>query len=562
MSSKSLKWQSDTLLVALALATLLNVIWFTFQQSGRQAWWDHSLILGVSACTFLGLALVALNIELSRRTQAGRTVVEERKFLESILNSCSDAVVVADGHGKIILRNPAANSRLPDLPEHTPPQELPKLLGFYRPDGISLYRFEDLALPRTLRGEIVNGVEICVRPPDGSEPRWLLEAGSPLLNDAGERIGGVVFLRDITDRKAADEQLKAALLESESHAQESTRLTKLVDLLQSCHTIEEACKISEGTLPLILGLHPGALFLMNSSRNLLETCAVWNSCSSTEQVFNPDDCWALRLGKPYGGGEPGSSMRCAHITANLTGNYLCLPLVAQGETLGVLYLEENPAISASSAPLSVTVGQHEKLNRRAVAVAERLSLALSNLKLREVLRSQSIRDPLTGLFNRRYLEESLAREVQRAVRKKSIFCVVMLDLDHYKRFNDTFGHQAGDLLLREIAGALKTRVRAGDLACRYGGEEFAVVLSDVGASGANVCIEAIRDEIKHLPIHYRGQVLSSVTISAGIAEFPTHGETPEDLIRAADAALYRAKRAGRDRVLTAANEVENPTTTI
>jgi diguanylate cyclase (GGDEF)-like protein len=190
-------------------------------------------------------------------------------------------------------------------------------------------------------------------------------------------------------------------------------------------------------------------------------------------------------------------------------------------------------------------------------VAERLPLALSILKLREVLRNQSIRDPLAGLFNRRYLEETLVREVNRATRKNRNVAVVMLDLDLCKDFNDTFGHQAGDLLLPEVAGVLKGRVRAGDLACRFGGEEFALILSEVDAHGTGRCVDIIRQEIKHLPLQHRGQALRSVTISAGIAIFPVHGTSPKDLIRAADAALYQAKRAGRDRVVVSGDEVSS-----
>jgi diguanylate cyclase (GGDEF)-like protein len=122
----------------------------------------------------------------------------------------------------------------------------------------------------------------------------------------------------------------------------------------------------------------------------------------------------------------------------------------------------------------------------------------------------------------------------------------MLDLDHFKQFNDTFGHQAGDILLKEIAGVIKSRVRAGDLACRFGGEEFSLILAEVDAEGACKCVNGIRDAIKHLSLQNRGQTLGTVTISAGIATYPIYGENAKDLIHAADKTLYRAKKAGRD----------------
>lgn len=226
-------------------------------------------------------------------------------------------------------------------------------------------------------------------------------------------------------------------------------------------------------------------------------------------------------------------------------------LVAQGDTLGVLYLED-----ASDG----TSNHHEGLQRRVIATGDRISMALANLRLREVLRDQSIRDPLTGVFNRRYLEETLNREVHRAARKKRKICMVMLDLDYFKRFNDDFGRQAGDALLKEVAGLLKTRVRAGDLACRYGGEEFALVLFETNIDGAQRCVENLRKAIKQLAFQHRGQTIGSITISAGIADFPAHGDNPEDLIRAADEALYRAKKDGRDRVVICGEQelISNP----
>ena len=501
--------------------------------------------LGISVFFFLILTLALLNRELSRREHAERTAAEQKELLQSILDSCSDAVIVADPSGKIILRNPVGIRYNAGAPAEELSEEYPEILGLYKSDRNTLFKTQELPLSRALAGESANGLEICVRPPGGGEPRWMLAAGGPLLNRRGEKQGGVVFLRDITDRKKADEQLTTALQESEMLAGESRELSELGDALQSCQTVDEAYKMCEKVLSGILGLRPGALFIINSSRDLVESTATWNNCSTTEPVFHLDDCWSLRRGKPYGGA--GSPLPCAHVHMPDATNYLCVPLAPQGETLGVLYVEDDTSYLAPS--LQAVRFEQVALKRRAVAVAERVSLALANLKLREILRNQSIRDPLTGLFNRRYLEESLNRELHRANRAGRNVSLVMLDLDHFKHFNDTFGHQVGDVLLKEIAGVIKNRVRAGDLACRYGGEEFSLILAEVDTEGARKCLEAIREAIKHLSLHHRGQTLGTVTISAGIAAYPTDGDNPEDLIRAADEALYRAKKAGRDRIV-------------
>jgi diguanylate cyclase (GGDEF)-like protein len=175
-----------------------------------------------------------------------------------------------------------------------------------------------------------------------------------------------------------------------------------------------------------------------------------------------------------------------------------------------------------------------------------------------VLRSQSIRDPLTGLFNRRYMEETLEREVRRAQRAGRPMAVLMMDLDHFKRVNDDFDHDAGDALLREIGAALLRNLRREDVACRFGGEEFVLVLPEASLPDAERRAEELRGEIKRLRVSDKGRLLGPVTISIGLAAYPEHGLAGDALLHAADSALYRAKREGRDRVVIAETEVPRP----
>jgi diguanylate cyclase (GGDEF)-like protein len=178
-------------------------------------------------------------------------------------------------------------------------------------------------------------------------------------------------------------------------------------------------------------------------------------------------------------------------------------------------------------------------------------MALSNLQLREKLRDQSIRDPLTSLFNRRYTEETLTRELHRAERSRQELAVLAIDVDHFKRFNDTFGHQAGDQVLRELAAVLTGRTRAGDIVSRMGGEELLVVLPAANLADAMEKADQIRVAVSELQVKHLNRDLGQVTISTGVAVFPHHGRDGDALIRAADAALYQAKREGRNRVVGA-----------
>jgi diguanylate cyclase (GGDEF)-like protein len=219
--------------------------------------------------------------------------------------------------------------------------------------------------------------------------------------------------------------------------------------------------------------------------------------------------------------------------------------MAQGEALGIVSLQMR-ANQEQLEPAPRSSGEAER--RLAAVLAEQVALALGNLKLRESLRNQSICDPLTGLFNRRYMEESLEREFSRANRNKTSLAIIMMDIDHFKRFNDTFGHQAGDALLRTLGDLLRRNTRGQDIACRYGGEEFAIVLSDSNLAGALQRAEILRQQVKQLSVEYAGQLLGAVSISMGVALFPDHGATMGDVLRASDQALYCAKREGRDRV--------------
>jgi diguanylate cyclase (GGDEF)-like protein len=230
---------------------------------------------------------------------------------------------------------------------------------------------------------------------------------------------------------------------------------------------------------------------------------------------------------------------------------LCIPILAQGETLGILHLQatdEAPQLEASELSLKTTF-------------AAQVGLSIANIKLRAALRTQSVRDALTGLYNRRYLEEVLDREVRRASRAAQSLGILMIDLDHFKSFNDSYGHDAGDAVLREIAMSLTRGIRAEDFVCRFGGEEFVVILPTADLAASRVRAERLRSKTKELTILHQGKSMGMITISVGVAAFPEHGTSPKELMAAADAALYQAKRGGRDQVVVASlKEVEDVAT--
>lgn len=335
-------------------------------------------------------------------------------------------------------------------------------------------------------------------------------------------------------------ELQSALSDARQLAETLRRISGLGEMLQSCREPDEAIAVIERALPPLLPEMSGCLALINPSHNLVEPRTQWGTRGAdlAEGVFAPDDCWALRRSQAHPSFGEITAPSCPHLVyAGVTaGHMLCLPLSAQGQMLGVLSLVAERAFDAHLRELLQTV-------------SDQLALALANLRLQQSLREQSIRDPLTGLFNRRYLEASLPRELARAERRKSGLALLMLDLDHFKQYNDSHGHDAGDALLSQFGAMLNQLCRGEDIPCRYGGEEFTVVLTDIDARHAHERAEAIRRATTQIELRHRGQRLPAPSVSIGIAIYPDDGSTPEELKRVADQALYRAKREGRDRVI-------------
>ncbi len=395
-------------------------------------------------------------------------------------------------------------------------------------------------------------IEFRIIRPDGTE-RVIQERGDITTNPKTQKpLKLVGSIQDVTDRISAEVQLHKAnqeLAERVQELQQRSRgiivLSEMGSRLQACQTADEAYVEVGTAAEQLFPEWSGALCVISASRKAVETVANWGKTANGEHVFAPDDCWALRRGQPQWFKSSEKVTPCRHIDLTQVKESLCVPLMAQGEALGIVSLQMMRNLE-SPEPASRPPGEAER--RLATVLAEQVGLALGNLKLRETLRNQSIRDPLSGLFNRRYMEESLEREFSRASRNKTSVAIIMMDIDHFKRFNDTFGHQAGDVLLRGLGDFLNRSTRGQDIACRFGGEEFVLVLSDSSLNGALQRVESLRQEVKHLNVQYAGQLLGAINISAGLALFPDHGSTISEVLRAADQALYCAKRDGRDRV--------------
>jgi diguanylate cyclase (GGDEF)-like protein len=355
--------------------------------------------------------------------------------------------------------------------------------------------------------------------------------------------------RENAQRRRSEAQAGMASLElGRSVAQlqrlsgEMEGLSRYAGMLQGCVDIDELLEVTRTSLRTLLPGPAASIYLIRASRDHAEVAVQWGVHRvDSDPHPHAADCWAVRRNQPFACTDAHRDLHCAHVLAPPAGPPVathCLPISAQGELMGWFYLSGPGPGPLRDAPL-------------AQQAVEQFSLALANLRLKDVLRQQSIRDPLTGLYNRRYLEESLAREIARCQRRDLPLAVMMLDLDHFKAFNDRHGHGGGDALLAAFARVLQAHCRAEDIPCRFGGEEFTLILPEADEALAAERAARLLRETADLVVDFQGEHLTRVTASIGIAAMPRHGNSSQALLGAADAALYQAKAGGRNRVLVA-----------
>jgi diguanylate cyclase (GGDEF)-like protein len=320
---------------------------------------------------------------------------------------------------------------------------------------------------------------------------------------------------------------------------ELSRLLQLGELLQACRSLDEALDVISRIAPQFFPDVSGAVSLFHASRNALDVKARWgDTLLGSQQVFEPEACWALRRGQLHESSATSGAPSCGHLASPTPKATLCVPLLGNSELLGALHLAGSKAIAS-------------QVKERVGVFGKQLAMSIANLQLRETLRNQSIRDPLTALFNRRYAEETLNRELSRAAREQLPLALLLLDVDDFKKFNDAYGHETGDEVLKRIAALIQQKTRGGDVASRIGGEELLVLLPGAALGDALKRAEQIRLGVEALDLRVLGRVIGPVTISTGVAVFPTHGTEGTELLRVADAALYKAKHLGRNRVVAA-----------
>lgn len=336
---------------------------------------------------------------------------------------------------------------------------------------------------------------------------------------------------DINEHK----RLEIELLQ---HEHEAVTINKMNEMLQICHATSEAVTVITLNAQEIFPNMSGGLTLYNYQNRQLDTVSTWGPHPFLKSSFTANDCWALRGGHNLIISNPEKTILCNHLTSQEHGAYICIPLLSQNETIGTFHLYQSNASAIT-----------ETEQQLIITFSEVIKLSLANIRLREELHEQAIRDALTGLFNRRYLDATLPRELRRVLRDKKPLTIAMIDVDHFKHINDTYGHKIGDQVLEAIGKILQDNVRGSDIACRYGGEEFLLVFFNSDLKDAIARLTNLCDLIKDIAIQHENQIIPQITASIGVTQAPQDGTHSESLIRNADEALYTAKENGRDQIV-------------
>lgn len=530
----------------------LSTIVPMLHRSGRKLWIEvHNSIVRDAAGKVQ--TLVSMSQDITESQEMLSMLNESEARFRGIFNQAAVGIALLDAQGRWINVN----------------QKLCEILGYPMEELLSV-SFASITHPDDLQRDLHLSRALL----DGSIAQFSIEKRY-IHKDAriiwamlyvrrvdaapGEPPRFVSVVEDISERKAAEERVQALTAGLESQVVERTAqlhnvvragqrrneelalITDMGRLLSASTDQIEATQVVMRYLPRVFPLAEGALYLEGRRGGLFERQIYWGDSAPGANSFTVADCWALRGGEVHHVEGAHDPLHCLHVAAESHAHsHVCVPVVSLGQPLGVIELGwgSNDQEWAPEMTLVKTV-------------AETIGLAFGNLRLREELSRQALLDPLTGLHNRRWLDHCLRERVNVHGRTGEGFAVLMIDVDHFKAINDTYGHEAGDRALFEVAQALQRAVRDHESAARFGGEEFTVVLPATARADAARVGERLRLSVASLQVRTNGQELRPLTVSIGVAMFPDDGYSAQQVLEAADSALYQAKQSGRNRVCLA-----------
>lgn len=495
-----------------------------------------------------------LKEQVAQKETIAQKLKESEELFRNMVETLGEGVVIVDRDENILFANQAARRIFNDFEG--------KLEGRNLKEFTSQQQFELIRNQTRRRKQGLRDVyDLELNLADGTRKTVIVNA-APEFDPSGQFVSTLAVMTEITERKKqeqalaeAKQRLEEVISELEKRNEQNRLLLEMGDNFQIAGSEEEAVEVIKRYAIKLFPEEGSLLYLRRDRGKFLELSCALKPPSPPVDLLEVNDCWALKKSMPSFFQDPEKDLLCPHLKGSLPPNQMaaCLPLSSAGETLGLLVFFCCPEKSKSARGPDFLETSRQKKDLM-LSFAQRTAMSLANIKLQQSLKEQSIRDPLTGLYNRRYLEETMDRELTRARRAGQPVSVIMADLDHFKKINDFYGHEAGDYVLQMIARTLQRAVRSEDIVCRYGGEEFTVIMPGLSLEKALARAEMILNSVRHLELVQGNTIIQNITISVGVASYPEHGERGLELVQAADLALLRAKKEGRNRVRAAGKD--------
>ncbi|ELR99037.1 diguanylate cyclase [Gloeocapsa sp. PCC 73106] len=504
---------------------------------------NQELIIQVAEKEAVQQEIIKLNYDLDARIQERTKELEQSKyFVEKVINLIPNIVYIYDLiESRIIYCNNYFTEILGYTSNRLAIEGVKFMTNICHPDDLEIFDYQ-IVKPDTLK------LEYRLQDIKG-EWHWLENKNYIFTKDDLDKPREIISIAsEITEIKKSEslllelnQRLQKQISELQIRNQEMTQLGKINDFLQACNNLEEVRLILGDLLKPLFPGYNGAVFMLNQQNQKMEILVNWGKYSTTSSSFPTEECWALRRGQVYQANHFYPSLYCSHYQKNPElYETICLPMIAQGQIIGLLSLSafKDHFLTAQEINLAETT-------------ATQIALIIANLRLQENLEYQSTRDGLTGLYNRRYLERIFPQYIIQAAESEQKLGLMILDIDYFKRINDVYGHQAGDLVIQKIAIYLKTNLRSEDIICRYGGEEIIAIIPNISLQYLVFKAKQLKTGVSQLKLKYQQETLPMITASFGVAIFPFHGTDSNTLINLADKALYLAKAKGRNRVICA-----------